>query len=246
MTTNLVDYHCHLDLYPDYESLLEECERKCIHTLTVTTTPKAWPRNYSLTKFTKYVRPALGLHPQLVSERAKEINLWDEHLSEARFIGEVGLDASPRFYSSFYTQLEIFEHVLKKCSRAGNKIITVHSVRSAPKVLDLIEGAFDQRSDCKIVLHWFTGSKSQAKRAVDLGCYFSINNEMLPKHNKLIESIPISRILTETDGPFTGSKEEPLRPCDVVNVLIGLSQLMQIEPSKLKQQINENLFNLES
>lgn len=246
MTTNLVDYHCHLDLYPDFESLLEECERKCIHTLTVTTTPKAWPRNYFLAKSTRYVRPALGLHPQLVSERANEIGLWDEYLSQTRFVGEVGLDASPKFYASFDKQVEIFKHVLSQCSRVGRKIITIHSVRTAPKVLDLIEKHLDQKSDCKIVLHWFTGSNAQAKRAVDLGCYFSINKEMFLKHNKLIESIPITRILTETDGPFTGSKGTPSRPFDVVDVLNELSQLIQVELSRLKQQINENLLKLES
>ncbi|MGX7877195.1 TatD family hydrolase [Mesorhizobium sp. ORM6] len=29
-----------------------------------------------------------------------------------------------------------------------------------------------------VVLHWFTGSKSEARRAAMLGCYFSVNAEM--------------------------------------------------------------------
>ncbi len=66
MNIPLVDYHCHLDLYPDFEKLIAECEKKEIYTLTVTTTPRAWPKNLALTKNLKFVRPALGLHPQLV------------------------------------------------------------------------------------------------------------------------------------------------------------------------------------
>ncbi|WP_232916157.1 TatD family hydrolase [Pseudomonas viridiflava] len=31
----------------------------------------------------------------------------------------------------------------------------------------------------KVVLHWFTVSISEARRALDLGCYFSVNVEML-------------------------------------------------------------------
>ncbi len=54
------------------------------------------------------------------------------------------------------------------------------------------------------VLHWFTGTEAEARRAVELGCYFSINREMLrsEKHRKLVSLLPRDRLLTETDGPF--------------------------------------------
>ena len=65
-----VDFHCHLDLYPDHAAAIAQAEAAGIYTLTVTTTPKAWPRNRELTEGTRYVHAALGLHPQLVAERA--------------------------------------------------------------------------------------------------------------------------------------------------------------------------------
>ncbi|MGB3540093.1 MAG: TatD family hydrolase [Mesorhizobium sp.] len=76
--------------------------------LTVTTTPKAWPWNHELASATCHVRAALGLHPQLVAKRAREIGLWEKLLPQTRYFGEVGLDAGPRFYKSFETQKEIF------------------------------------------------------------------------------------------------------------------------------------------
>ena len=39
-----VDFHCHLDLYPDHEAAIARAEAASVYTLTVTTTPKAWPR----------------------------------------------------------------------------------------------------------------------------------------------------------------------------------------------------------
>ena len=36
-----VDFHCHLDLYPDFEVAIAKAEAARIYTLTVTTTPKA-------------------------------------------------------------------------------------------------------------------------------------------------------------------------------------------------------------
>ena len=61
MTSSLVDFHCHLDLYRDHAAAVAECDRLKVFTLAVTTTPRAWPRNHELAAATKYVRAALGL-----------------------------------------------------------------------------------------------------------------------------------------------------------------------------------------
>jgi TatD DNase family protein len=131
MPPNYVDLHCHLDLYPDFMSAVQDAERAAVYTLTMTTTPKAWPRNREVTEATHYVRAALGLHPQLVYERAHEISLWDQYLPEARYVGEVGIDAGPRYYRSLDPQKEVFVHMLQGCARYGDKILSVHTVRSA-------------------------------------------------------------------------------------------------------------------
>nr|WP_312000975.1 TatD family hydrolase [Bradyrhizobium altum] len=59
--------------------------------------------------------------------------------AETRYVGEVGLDAGPRFYISFEHQKHVFRTILECCADAGGTILTVHSVRSAPTVLDMIE-----------------------------------------------------------------------------------------------------------
>lgn len=75
-----VDFHCHLDLYPNHEALIRECDREGVATLAVTTTPKAWARNQELASTSKHVRVALGLHPQLVAEREGEVALFERLL----------------------------------------------------------------------------------------------------------------------------------------------------------------------
>jgi TatD DNase family protein len=160
ITTNgLVDFHCHLDLYSDHQAVVREVDKAGIYTLAVTTTPRAWTRNNELAQATQHVHAALGLHPQLVAERVNEISIWEEHLKETRFVGEVGLDAGPRFYKSFYLQKQIFERMLRCCATAGDKVVSVHNVRAAKAVLDHIE-AYLPPSRGKIVLHWFTGTKA--------------------------------------------------------------------------------------
>jgi len=243
----LVDFHCHLDLYPDFEELVTESERLGIFTLAVTTTPRAWARNNMLASPTKYVRAALGLHPQLVAEHWREIDLWERLLGETRYVGEVGLDAGPRYHSSIDRQTEIFRRILCRCAEAGNKILSIHSVRSATKVLDLIEESVPE-GRAKFVFHWFTGSIADARRAAALGCYFSINSQMLSsdRGRALISSMPIDRILTETDGPFTSTVDGPARPRDVRQTLALLSKAKGVQANQCAELVLGNLKTLTS
>lgn len=246
-TAGLVDFHCHLDLYPDHAAAVRDAEAAGVFTLAVTTTPHAWPRNHELAQRTKHVRAALGLHPQLVAERENEIELWDRHLSETRYVGEVGLDAGPRFFKSLDAQKRVFQHVLQRCAEAGGKIITVHSVRSARVVLDLVETHLPPERG-KIVLHWFTGTKSEAKRALELGCYFSINAAMLSneRHVPMVQEIPLDRFLTETDGPFTRTGGRQSKPSDVALVVQELALLHQVSVEEIATTVRDNLRTLVS
>ena len=241
-TNGLIDFHCHLDLYPDHAAAVREADAAGVFTLAVTTTPKAWARNNELTRDTRHVRAALGLHPQLVSSRADEIALWETLLPQTRYVGEVGLDAGPRFYRSLDLQKDVFVRVLRACARAGGKIITVHSVRATKAVLDHIEEHLPQRTN-RVVLHWFTGSKSEAARALEMGCYFSINGTMLEseKGSALVRTLPVERILTETDGPFTEVGGRPSKPVDVAGTLPAFASLLSLPATTLAEAMKDNL-----
>lgn len=238
----LVDFHCHLDLYPDHAGAVARCEREGVFTLAVTTTPRAWPRNQELAAATRHVRAALGLHPQLVAERGHEIALWKELLPRTRYVGEVGLDAGPRFYRSFDRQKEVFREVLTSCAAASDKILTVHSVRATKIVLDMIEKYLPPTRG-RVVLHWFTGTAAEIRRAVDLGCYFSVNAEMLANESRAVanRAFPLGRVLTETDGPFTRTGSRPAEPSDVWQAVEGLASLHGLETVAVGRRIGANL-----
>lgn len=240
-----VDFHCHADLYRDHAALIAECDRERVATLAVTTTPKAWPRNRELASRSAHVRVALGLHPQLVAERENELPIFERYLTDARYVGEIGLDAGPRFYRSFAAQERVFERILRACAEQGGKILTVHSVRAASKVLNHIERALLQDRG-RVVLHWFTGTAAEARRAIALGCYFSINGEMLrsPKHRQLVGGLPLDRLLTETDGPFVEREGQPLRPRDVARTVNELAAVRDLSTNAMEEVILQNLRRL--
>jgi TatD DNase family protein len=132
--------------------------------------------------------------------------------------------------------------VLRRCAQAGDKIITVHSTRSAKAVLDHVEEHMPPGRG-KIVLHWFTGTKSEAKRALDLGCFFSINAGMLDneRHAPMVKIIPMDRILTETDGPFTSTSGRPSKPADVAVVVKTLGRLHGLPVVDVARIVRANL-----
>lgn len=242
MRPDFVDFHAHLDLYPDLAAAIATCDRSRTATLTVTTTPKAFARNQELAEASEFVRVGLGLHPQLVAERYEEVGLFERLLPCSRYVGEVGLDLGPRHYRSLDVQKSVFERILRLCARSGGKILSVHSVRAAKAVLDMVEEHLP-RHRSTVVLHWFTGSASEARRGVGLGCYFSVNERMLASRNgqRVLREIPKDRLLTETDGPFVERNGRPIGAGNVQGVLKAIAKAEKEKLSDVQDQILRNL-----
>jgi TatD DNase family protein len=136
----------------------------------------------------------------------------------------------------------------RACARQHDKILTLHSVRAVTAILDMLETHLLPGKG-KAVLHWFTGTNAEAQRACDLGCYFSINGEMLKneRHRKTIAALPLDRLLTETDGPFTRARsEEPARSKDVADTVEALALTRSISFDDMAAAIQANLRELVS
>lgn len=88
------------------------------------------------------------------------------------------------------------------------KVVSIHSLKSASTIIEILEEYKTQKNN-KYIFHWFTGSMSQLKKAIELGGYFSINPRMLKTKSGLevINTVPIERMLLETDAPFTAKPQ---------------------------------------
>lgn len=243
--SKLVDFHCHLDLFPDFQKAVETAESAEIFTLSVTTTPRAWPYNKTLMTNTRFVRAALGLHPQVVSQYAHEIDLWERYLPQTRYVGEIGLDAGPQYYKTLPLQKKIFERILKCCEKSKNKVLSIHSVRSATTVLDLLDKHLSSDGG-KVVLHWFTGSLKDASRAIERGYYFSVNYQMLQSERgrKLAQIIPLNLILTETDAPFVNYDGQNSSEQYLLKAISELANLHSVKEQELQSMVYKNLKSL--
>src|SRR3546814_15258326 len=122
MRPDYVDFHTHLDLYPDLARAIAACDRKRVATLAVTTTPKAFERNVELSADSDFVGVGLGLHPQLVADRHLELDLFEKLLPRTRYVGEIGLDRGPAPYPPFEMQPSGFGTLLRAWPQPRQKI----------------------------------------------------------------------------------------------------------------------------
>lgn len=209
----MIDLHCHLDLYPDPHGVARECGVRALHVLSVTTTPSAWNGTVALAHGSTRIHTSLGLHPQLAHERKSELPLLERLLPEARYVGEIGLDGSPELKAHWADQLAVFTRILDLCSRAGGRVLSIHSRRATTSVLDVLES---NRGAGTPVLHWFSGNQRELTRAVDLGCWFSVGPAMVASQKgcALVGRMPRDRVLTESDGPFAQVNGRSALPWD--------------------------------
>lgn len=241
----MIDFHCHLDLYPDPVSITRRVDAEGMYLLAVTTTPRAWQGTCSVVAGVRRIKVALGLHPELVAERHSEISLFRELLDDASYVGEIGLDGSAKLKSTLPLQRRVLEEILVACAQKGGRIMSVHSRNAASDVLDVLGDSLRAGTP---VLHWFSGTLKELERAVECGCWFSVGMAMLTgqKGQKLVAAMPRERILTETDGPFVRGKSGPMMPWDVPEAESALGRLWNESPEAVTSILLGNLRQLVS
>lgn len=200
-----VDMHDHLGWFRDPVAVARAAAARELGMLAVTVTPEEFLQLRPRLAGIESVRLAVGLHPWWVRD-ATDADTLCELVGRARFVGEIGLDASPRRSSNWDAQLAAFERICAACASTSvppaPKVLSIHAVRAATAALDVLErtGASER---CRCVLHWFAGSSDELWRAVRLGCRFSLGERSLAtrRGREYARILPADRLLTETDLP---------------------------------------------
>ena len=239
----MIDFHCHLDLYEKPFEIAAQCREQGVYVLSVTTTPSAWKTSSTLSIGVDRIRVALGLHPQIAHERVSELALFDELLGQTKYVGEIGLDGDKDFQRHWDKQVVVFDHILNSCSCSGGRIMSIHSRKAVPHVLERLSG----KPDAGIpVLHWFSGTANELEKAIDAGCWFSVGPAMLrgKKGSALAARIPRDKVLTETDGPFAQSDGIPLLPWQVPDAELRLAEIWGVPLHEVQYVLHSNLRKL--
>jgi TatD DNase family protein len=180
----------------------------------------------------------IGVHPGLPDEiTAFDALDFAAALKDALLVGEVGLDG--RSKAPIAQQRAVFGQVLDAVAKKPRPT-TIHSVAASRQVLDALQA----RPIAAPILHWWRGSESETREAVEMGCFFSVNGAEA-RRPKIIGLLPQDRVLTETDFPYSRRSDPAAdRPAAVTTIEVRLMQEWDVDQLGLRRRLWRNLSEL--
>lgn len=200
----IIDTHCHFDMMPNPEAYISAKEKAGDIVVGMTNLPSHFRLGQPHLKSLKFVRLALGLHPLLASENINELPLFNSFLDQTSYIGEIGLDFSKEGLSTKDNQISVLRKLLEKLE-GKKKIISVHSRKAEKELFSLL----CEYNIYNVIFHWYSGPVDLIPSIISRGYYFSVNEAMTISKNgrSIIEKIPRTRILTESDSPYNNKAD---------------------------------------
>lgn len=200
----IIDTHCHFDMMPNPEAYISAKEKAGDIVVGMTNLPSHFRLGQPHLKSLKFVRLALGLHPLLASENINELPLFNSFLDQTSYIGEIGLDFSKEGLSTKDNQISVLRKLLEKLE-GKKKIISVHSRKAEKELFSLL----CEYNIHNVIFHWYSGPVDLIPSIISRGYYFSVNEAMTISKNgrSIIEKIPRTRILTESDSPYNNKAD---------------------------------------
>lgn len=267
----LTDTHCHLDLEQFDADRLAVIQRALDAGLTRILIPGITLKSSHIIVMLAESHPnlfaAVGVHPD-------EALTWDPQTIPALkelaaslkvvAIGEIGLDyywdTAPHDYQQMVLkaqldlaaelQLPALIHLREKedaadgdCARDMMNILEEWAAR-----LRVEKNPLAERPG---VLHSFSGARRTAEKAIDLNFYIGVTGSLTFKNaeqrREIIASLPVERLLIETDAPFQApmpKRGERNEPAFVMYIAEKIATLHSMTPHEVAAVTNSNAARL--
>jgi TatD DNase family protein len=257
----LIDSHTHAqfaDFKDEVDKVIKRALSQNIWLINVGTNKKTSQEAVDLAqKYSLGVFAAVGMHPSDAKEELK-MNSEEKDLEflfeltkkdKVVGIGECGLDY-------FKTQDKKIKDDQKNLflrhinlSQKSEKPLIIHCRDAHQDMQEILHANKNRLLSNPGVMHFFTGSKEDARVYLDLGFYISFSGVITfaRDYDKVIKFVPQDRILIETDAPyvapapFRGKRNEPSY---VKYVADKLAEILEEDKEKIYNQTFENAKNL--
>lgn len=245
----LIDTHIHLDdkRFVDVDKIINDFDKDEICAVINNSCDfSTMQKGYNLSQQHEKVYCTIGSHPHEACKHDKKTEEQMESLfadKKVVAVGEIGLDYHYN-YSDRETQKKVFIRQLEM-AHAFKLPVTVHLRESYGDALDVLKANKHLLSSGG-VLHCYSGSAELAKIFVKLGLYISFTGVITfptAKMDEIIRSVPIEKVLSETDGPYLAPV--PFRgtvnfPRNVKYVVEKLAKAYDANEMLLRKQILQN------
>lgn len=250
-----IDSHCHLnysELVDEQADVIARAHAAGVSAmLNISTREGEWVDVVRTARAYDGIWASVGIHPHEADDHAY---LDQERLIAATSdekvvaIGETGLD----FYydkSDRDRQADTFRTHIRAAQTTGLPLI-VHTRDAEDATISLLRHAFNDRPVTGVI-HCFTGSQALADKALELGFYISFSGIVTFKNAQNLrdtaKTIPVDRILIETDSPFLAPVPYRGRACEpafVTETARCLAGLRECAIEDLAAQTSRNFYAL--
>lgn len=250
-----VDSHCHLD-FKDFDADRQEVlgrarAAKVAMMLTISTKITEAAEIIALAEAHDELACSIGIHPHEAGAQPQTSAAQLVELArhpKVIGIGETGLDYYYEHSPREAQQKNFRAHI--EAARLSGLPLIVHARDADEDTADIMEDEMGKGA-YPALIHCFTAGPELARRALDMGCYISISGiatfNSAKQLRQTIETIPLERLLIETDAPFLapvphrGKRNEP---SFVADTAAALAALKGVSVEQLAQATSDNFFTL--
>jgi TatD DNase family protein len=213
--------------------------------------PDGWRHEVELSRVHPGVRIAYGVHPQLVREGHAGTMVdalaraLDGELPRPVAVGEIGLDGSDEHAGCLAEQEVLFVRQLE-LARAHDLPVLLHVLKAHPRALELLA-----EHPVRGLLHSCSASADLVQRYLALGLHVSfagtVTNEGARRIRAAAASVPLERLLVETDAPFqTPHALRPARnePAFLVEIVRAVAQIKGLPETAIAEATTANAQRL--
>ena len=250
----MIDSHCHLDHEPllsDLDNVIQRSKDIGIEKLlTISTSLESFSRVKEIVNKDEIIFGTIGIHPHETNKDKVNSELIVKYINENKKIigiGETGLDFHYK-NSDKKNQLDSFRiHI--EASLKTNKPLIIHSREAEDETFNILNEFKNEK--LKILMHCFTGSQKFSEKLLSFNTFFSASGIITFKNSNDLQntfkSLPLDRILIETDSPFLapvpnrGKKNEP---SFIEFTASKLAEIKGLEKNEIKKITTKNFNKL--
>ena len=243
----LYDMHCHIGFAANAaEVAASAAARGGLQALSCTVTPSEYEQQRAALAGFGFARVALGLHPWWVADGRcgpEGVERFCALAPGERFIGEIGIELTERYGAPEQRERQqaALARALAACNEGPDgKLVSVHAVRATEPLLDALEAAGTCRRHV-VAFHWYSDTPEGLKRAVGMGCRFSVGSYMLEtrRGREYARIIPEAQLLLETDAPSRPGKlwSAELWAAQLRLGLRELARIRDVEEAELAERL---------
>ncbi|MDO9529306.1 MAG: TatD family hydrolase [Syntrophales bacterium] len=236
-----IDSHAHLEMKAfdrDRDEVIGRATKAGVdYIVTVGTTLDDCKKAVFLANKYESIYAAVGIHPHEVKninnatyDSLKELAAHDKVVA----YGEIGLDFF-RNLSPRDVQIKRFGEQLELAGEIGLPVV-IHDREAHRETLDMLQ---KWKGNQRGIFHCFSGNYEMARKCLDMGFFISIPGTITFKKSetlqKVVENIPITSLLLETDSPYLAPHPRRGKRNEPANVILTARRVAEIKGLPLEE-----------